>query len=148
MTQNFLFLLSMTLAFFISPMASAQSEQPISDEEMQQFADAIGGLQTINAVSQQEMIEVLQTKGMQVQRFNEIQMSLQNPEVDIELSDEEAALFEDVASKIQEMQIKAQEEMEKVIEKVGLSFQRYEQLLGLIQSNPEELERLQNLLGG
>jgi len=125
-----------------------EATRVVTDEELAAFATTLQGIQQINQDAQATMISELENQGMDVERFNEIQMASQDPNTEVELDEKEIKQFEKVATVIQEIQINTQKEMEGYIEKEGLTMQRYQEILQVVQSDPEQLQRLQELMGG
>ena len=50
--------------------------------------------------------------------------------------------------KIEKMQLEIQSEMEKIITDTNLTVEKYEQMAGALQSNPDLVKRLQKLMAG
>jgi hypothetical protein len=67
-------LISVTGAF-----AQLETQEIVSDEELKQFASAVIEIQTINLQAQEKMITTVQEEGLEVERFNEIQLALEDP---------------------------------------------------------------------
>ncbi|HSP11132.1 MAG TPA: DUF4168 domain-containing protein, partial [Salegentibacter sp.] len=102
----------------------------------------------VNQQAQQEMIKTVEDSGFDVQRFNEIHQASLDPNQEVEVSSEEKAKHKEVVTEIEGMQGKFQKDMEEVIEKEGLSIERYEQLAMALQTDTELQQRLQKLMQG
>ncbi len=140
----FLFL-TMTTNIFAqtTPVQQSQVQQTeVSDAELERFAQAFQRIRMINQEAQQQMSQVVQDEGMDIQRFNEIHRATMDPAVDVETSAEEQEQYSDIASEIQNMQGSFQSRMEEVITEQDLTIQRYEQIATQLQTDPELQERL------
>lgn len=147
-TRN-LFLLLFASTLLIGSTLQAQEDAPsVTDEELKAFATTLQGIQQINQEAQESMIEKIEKEEMTVERFNEIQMSTQDPSSEVEVAESEMKQYQKVASLIQEIQMTTQKEMEGYIEQEGLTMQRYQEILQVVQNDPDQLQRLQELMGG
>lgn len=142
-----------------SAAASAQTQQlpqqqqqqqkvEVSDSELSEFANAFQGMRMINQEAQQEMTQVVQEEGMEIERFSEIHEASLNPEVEVEASEEEKEQHQKIASELEKIQGTFQAKVEKVITEQGLSLERYEQIAMGLQNDPELQERLMKIFEG
>lgn len=144
-----LFLLLFVGSLFTGSTLQAQDETPnVSDEELKTFAATIQGIQQINQEAQLSMIEKIENEGMNVERFNEIQMANQDPSSEVEVEEAEMKQYEKVSTEIQEIQMNTQKQMQGFIAEKGWTMERYQEILQLVQSDPDQLERLQKLMEG
>jgi hypothetical protein len=122
-----------------------QQQQPteVSENEIEQFALAFREIQVINQQVQQEMIDVVQEEGVDVQRFNEYLTAQQDPAQKINASEEELEQFTSAYQEIEEIQKDATQQMEQAITDNELSVERYQEIAMSIQANPELLQKLQ-----
>lgn len=130
------------------PQQQQQQKVEVTDAELSKFAEAFQGIRVIGQQSQQEMLQVVQKEGMDVQRFNEIHQATLNPEMEVEATTEEKEQHKNIISELEVMQTSMQQQMEKVITDSGLSLERYEQIAMGLQSDRELQERLQKVLQG
>jgi hypothetical protein len=119
--------------------------EDVSDEELSQFLSAIEHLQVINQSAQQEMIGAVQQGGMEVERFSEIMQSEQDPNQPANATTGEMEKYAEVSQSLQEIQIRAQQEMEEKISETGLTIDRYQQIGSMVQSSPELQQKLQSM---
>lgn len=131
----------------MSPQQQQQKVE-VNDEELTKFAKAYQGIVMVNQQAQQKMVQVVEDGGFDVERFNEIHQASQDPNKEVEVSSEEQEKHKTVITEIEGMQGEFQKDMEKVIEKEGLSLQRYEQLAMALQTDTELQQRLQKLMQG
>lgn len=130
------------------PQQQQQQKVEVTDAELNKFAEAFQGIRVIGQQSQQEMLQVVQKEGMDVQRFNEIHQATLNPEMEVEATTKEKEQHKNIISELEVMQTSMQQQMEKVITDSGLSLERYEQIAMGLQSDRELQERLQKVLQG
>ena len=62
----------------------------VSDAELSKFAKAYQGLRMMNQEVNQKMMKTVQDGGLEVQRFNEIHQASQDPNKEVEASEEES----------------------------------------------------------
>lgn len=141
-----------TAVFAQTPQLPQQQQQQqkveVTDAELNKFAKAFQGIRVIGQQSQQEMVQVVQDKGMKVERFNKIHDAALNPQVEVEATAEEKAQHKKIISELEGMQASMQEQMAKVITDAGLSLERYEQIAMGLQADRELQQRLQAVLQG
>lgn len=123
------------------------SPDEISDDELLTFVDASDAIQPIQQSAQQDMQEVVEDEGMEWQRFQQIMMSMQNPQAagQMDLSEEEEESIQNVQPKLQEIQIEATDEIRSEISNQGIEVERYQAIFMSLQQNPELMERLEEL---
>jgi predicted naringenin-chalcone synthase len=133
---------------FGSTVALAQTPQqkPVADEEIKQFADAFKEVQVINQDAQQIMIAAVTDEGLELERFTEIYQSLQMPDQQADVSEDEMKKYENASSEIEKIQADAQVKMEKKIVDAGLTPERYQEIGMALQTSPELQEKIQKYL--
>ncbi len=147
----FLTLIGSTAVFAQAPQLPQQQQQQkveVSDAELNKFANAFQGIRMVNQEAQQEMTQVIQEEGMEIQRFNELFEASANPQVEVEATGEEEKQFEAISSELEGMQGAFQAKMEKIITDEGLSIERYEQIAMGLQADPALQERLRAVFEG
>src|SRR6056297_1831746 len=92
-----------------------QQQVEVTDAELNKFAKAFQGIRVIGQNSQQEMVQVVQSEGMKVERFSKIHEATLNPQVEVEATAEEKEQHQKIISKLEVMQASIQEQMEKAI---------------------------------
>lgn len=128
-------------------MAQEQLNKEISEKELQQFGTAYVQVQTLNQQAQQEMAAGIQSKGMEVEKFVEIQQALQENKTS-NASPEEMAQFESAIQVLEQVQVTANKKMQESIINTGLTIEQYQEIGGHIQNSPELQQKLQTLLQG
>lgn len=94
------------------------------------------------------MVQAVEAESLSIERFTEIQQSQQNPQANVEASEEELKHYEAGMSKIMEIQMKTQESMIGKIEASDMSVERYQQIAALLQNDPQLQQRIQKLMQG
>lgn len=134
------------------PQSDMNIEQPlpteVTDEELVQFVEVVKELQTFNERIQAEMIASVEEVGLDVNRFSEIQQSQQNPDANIEVTNEELDLYQQAIQALDAKQMEAQATMQQMIVDNGMTEERYQEIGMAIQSDPDMMAKFQELSGG
>ncbi len=125
---------------------SAQTEEKVSDAQLQKFAEAYQTVQQVNQQIQQEMLTAIETEGITAKRFNEIYKAQMDPEVEVDATEDEIANQKAALKKIEGMQTGVQENMQNKIKEKGLTLEQYEKIGAQLQSNPDLQKKLQGIL--
>jgi phosphosulfolactate synthase (CoM biosynthesis protein A) len=145
-------LLFMLFFMGVSAVGFAQDESArpseVTDEELKSFAEVVLEIQVIQDESQQEMIGAVEKEGFEVQRFIELQQAQQNPDEEIDATDEELEKYVEVGQQLDVIHRQSQQKMEKKITDSGLSINRYQEIGSIIQSDPEMQKKLQEYMQG
>jgi hypothetical protein len=125
-----------------------QEPTKVSDEDLAQFVEAVQKIQPLSMNAQQEMMQAVQGAGMEPQRFSEIMQSQQMPEgsSDLEISADEMAKYEKAQKEVEAIQEKVTGEMENSMKEVGITMERYEEILAAVQQDPAMMEKVQNMM--
>ena len=124
------------------PQQSQQAPVEVSDQEFEKFATAFQHVRAITMGAQQEMADAVQKEGMDIKRFNEIHNAHLNPEVEVTATTEEKQKHEAILKEIETIQVNIQGAMEEKIQEQGLSLQRFEQIAGRMENDPELQQKL------
>lgn len=129
-------------------MPDVPSPDEISDDELLTFVNASDAIQPIQQSAQQDMQEVIEDEGMQWERFQQIMMSMQNPQTagQMDISEEEEQTIQEVQPKLQEIEVEATDEIRSEITNQGIEVERYQAIFMSLQQNPELMERLEELM--
>lgn len=147
----FFAILGSTAVFAQTPQQLPQQEQQmekveVSEAELQKFANAFQAITAIGQQAQQEMAGVVENKGMELQRFNEVHQASLDPQAEVTVTSEEQEQHQEIISELETMQVEFQGEMAKVITEVGLTPERYEQIAMGLQYDEELQNRLRAVL--
>jgi hypothetical protein len=140
----FVFAIGMTGAYAQLPdhVPGAVSGE-VSDEELEQFVQAFKEIQVIEHQVQMEMLNTVQQEGIDVDRFNEYLNAQHDPVQQFNATDEELQRFNEAYHEIEEIHLKAQQDMHEAIEDNNLTLERYREIAMVIQANPELIQKLQ-----
>ena len=141
-------LTSLTLVLiFVASMTVKANPGGFSDEELENFAAAVTQVINLQQQGQTEMIEAIEENDLTVERFNEINMQAQQmPLEDVEASDEEMEAFQNANQAVERVQMQLEEVLIGTIEEEGLTIEKYEEIMGEYQQNPELQQRIQELM--
>lgn len=137
--------LFMFVAVFGAAGAYAQTNE-VSDSELNKFADAYINIQMQNQEAQQEMMTVIQQEGLEVERFNEIQQAVMDPNAKNDATEDEMKKHAKVTAKFEQMQPELERRAKEGIESKGLTFERFQQLATVIQNDVNLQQKLQGIL--
>ncbi len=139
---------AIALAFvFLAATPLKANPGGFSDEELQQFANAVVQVISIQQEGQNEMIAAIEEHELSVQRFNEINMQAQQmPLEEVEATEEELENFEKASETVEEVQIQLEGVLIGTIEEEGLSIEKYEEIMAEYQQNPELQQRIQEMM--
>lgn len=155
LNKKILFILTLPLLMLLGSSVSAQQLPPqqqqqvredFSDSELKQFIKANQGATAIQQESQGEMVATIEEEGLDVNTFNEILTSAQNPEQEVNASEDELNQFNKIAEKLQVIQKKTEEKIIKVIEKEGIDAEMYQEIMIAYQASPKVKEKVDKLL--
>lgn len=135
-------------------MAQGQMQQmqnpqadSVSDEELEQFVKTTQELQGVQQNFQSKVQDMVSEEDMEFQRFQQIMMSKQNPQMaqKMEVTDDEEATIKKLQPELQKMSQEAQKKQLSVIQEQGLSPQRFQQIAQAVQSNPQMMQRFKQM---
>ncbi len=152
-TQRLIFSSLLSL-FFISIAANlfAQGQQmpmktDFSDEELKNFISVNEEVVKVQQEAEQEMMQVIDSEdGITVERFNEIAQAQQNPDMEVNIGDEEMMAFRNAAQKVMDVQRETEAEVAEVVEEEGMAFEDYRQIMMAYQQDPELQQRIQSMI--
>ncbi len=136
----------MALAFIATTASFAQDK--VSETELTNFANAYTEIQGVNQKAQTEMVKVIENSGMKIETFNVMYQASQNPNAPMsaEVTDEDTKTYEIIVMEIEKMQPVFQKEMEGAIADNNMTVERYQQVVTLLQTDPELQQKLQSKL--
>lgn len=130
-----------------APMPQQEAIE-VSDAELTQFAEVFQKMRMMNQQVQKEMMAIVEAENLELQRFNEIHQANMDPNKEADTTDEEAKKYKAIVAELEVMQPEFQKKMQNVIEKSGLSMERYQQMAMALRTDAELQQRLQNILQG
>lgn len=136
-------------AFAQGQQMQQQQAQPdsITDAELEKFAAVTSEVQKIQQESQQKVQAIVEDTDLNMQRFQKIMMSRQNPQMadSVDVTDEEQKIIEEIKPKLMKMQQSSRKEMMGAMQENGLNPQRFQAIMKAVQSNPEVMQRFQEI---
>ncbi|AFU69889.1 hypothetical protein P700755_003239 [Psychroflexus torquis ATCC 700755] len=139
-------ILTIGIFMFALLSTSAQTEEKVSDAQLQKFAEAYQTVQQVNQQIQQEMVTAIEAEGITAKRFNEIYQAEMDPEVEADATEDEMVKQKAALKKIEGMQGGVQEDMQNKIKEKGLTLEQYENIGAQLQNSPELQKKLQGIL--
>jgi len=127
-------------------MQNAQADS-VSDKELEKFVETAQDLRSIQENIQSEVQGMVQEEDMTFQRFQQIMMSKQNPQMakKVEVTDDEEAVIKELQPKLQKIQQEANQKQMSAIQDNGLTPQRFQQIAQAVQSDPAMMKRFQQM---
>ncbi|KMQ50496.1 hypothetical protein CHISP_2614 [Chitinispirillum alkaliphilum] len=118
----------------------------ISDEELLEFIRVNEELMELQNEAEQEMLGVIEEHGMTPERYNEIAMMENNPQMESDASPQELETARQISEKIHAIQYSLQENALSIIERSQLTPERFQEIGMTLQTSPELQQRLHELL--
>ncbi|MFP4219749.1 MAG: DUF4168 domain-containing protein [Phormidium sp.] len=120
----------------------------VSEDDLQRFAVAIQQIQEIEQQAQAQMIEVIESQGLTIERFNEIAQSQQDPSMQeqVDVSGEEAEIFDQAVERISGIRQEAEMEMETAVQQEGLDVEEFNLISQAVQQDPSLQQRVMEML--
>jgi len=129
-------------------MPEIPAPDEISDDELLTFVDASDAIQPIQQKAQDDMRDVVEEEGIEFERFQQIMMAMQNPQMadQLEISAEEEQAIQEVEPQLRNIEEEAGQEIRAEITDQGIDVERYQAIFMSLQQHPELMERLEELL--
>lgn len=120
----------------------------VSDDEVEKLVNAILDLGPVQEKTQEKMAEVVEAEDLSFDRFQQLMSAMQNPQMadQVDVSDEEMVILQNIQPKLMEIQGDAETEMISKIEENGLTAERYQLIIMGAQQDPELLARVETML--
>lgn len=133
-----------------SQFAQAQVKQAatteVSSQELEQFAQAVEEMQSIQIESRDQVSQALQEEGISKERFQEILKAQRNPEVNVNASQQEMQKFESASEKLAEIQRNTQSQMKEAVTDQGLEVARFQQIVAAVRENSTLQQQVQQMI--
>jgi phosphoglycerol transferase MdoB-like AlkP superfamily enzyme len=116
--------------------------------ELQQFAQAIKQLRSVEMETQKKMAEALKEEGLSPQRFQEIGQRQDNPDSPLtaDISPKDQQRFDKALAKINQIQQDAVPKQNRAVRLQGLTLERFNQIGRAIDQNPALKRQMQGNL--
>jgi hypothetical protein len=136
--------LFLLIVFGVGANAQPNSEKEITDNEISKFVTSVQHIQHIEMEMQQQMVGELEKENMEVDRFNEIIQSQQDPESGAKpATEEEIIVIQKITQNFERIQMETQNKMIGKIEETGLTVERYQEIMAALQTDPELQSKVQ-----
>lgn len=129
------------------PSQTVLNSSDISDEELLSFVEASDAIRPIQLQVQEDIQGAIEDHGFTMERFQEVIMVFQNPEMDVEefLTGNEEEALDRMEPVLMELEMNARDSMIDEISSSGLEVERYQQIFMALQQDPDLMERIQML---
>ncbi len=128
------------------PMAQSVSVEDVTDENLEQFAEASSKIFAIQDEAEEQITGLIEEKGLTGQRYVEIVMAENDPEQQTDATEEEKEKAYEISEQVQTIDSQLHQKAVEVIEENGLSVERYQQIAMALQSSPELQERYEKFV--
>lgn len=123
-----------------------QINEDFSEGELKQFIEANKVVADIQMTTQEKMATAIEEEGLDINKFNEILTSHQNPNAETQATEEEMNQFDAAVGKVMQIQQDMQMEVQEAIENQGMSIQKYDEILIAYQQSPKVQQNVNRLL--
>lgn len=129
-------------------MPDLPTSSEVSDDEISKLVSTIFDLEPIQIHAQEQIQEALESEDISIERFQQMMMAMQNPQLadEINITEEEMAKLETIQPALIEIQGEADREMVEKIEENGFTMERYRSIVMAAQQDPELMSRIEALL--
>ena len=130
------------------PQQDPMVDTDVSDEELNEFVDALTQAQEVQAEAQMEMLEVVENEELEVDTYNQIAQALQLGQTveDLDIDEEDMQKFENASAEIVEIEQEMEGKLSEAIESEGMSMERFEEINMAIQQDPALQQRVQQMI--
>ena len=140
--------LTITVAVNAQEAPQPGAEQ-VGDKEFKVFVEALQEVQGIQADMDTEISDVVGRSDLTEDRFFEIYRVAQGTSADIppeEVNEQELKLYQETLAEIFDVQQSHQREMVEAVQENGLEVNRFNEILMLVRTDEELMERLKSCL--
>ncbi len=129
-------------------MPDLPTSEEVSDDEITQIVDTILDLEPIQIKAQTKIEEALEAEDLTIERFQQMMMAMQNPQMadEINVTEQEMSKLQTLQPALIDIQGEADREMVAAIEDNGLTMERYRSIVMGAQQDPALMQRIEILL--
>lgn len=129
-------------------MPDLPTSAEVSDEEIAKLVSTVFDLEPIQIQAQEQIQEVLTSEDITIERFQQMMMAMQNPQMadEVDITEEEMSKMQSIQPALVEIQGDADREMGEKIEENGFTLERYRSIVMGAQQDPELMARIEALL--
>jgi hypothetical protein len=117
-------------------------DKKLTDADLNKLATILGKLQELNVESQNKMMAVVQAKGMETQKYMQLQQSMQSPETAKNVSEAEKAKMQEINKELGKVQVDMRKKMENVLKNENITMAEYQEMMIAIQMDPAAQQKL------
>lgn len=114
----------------------------LTETDLNKLATILGKLQKLNLESQNKMMSVVQAKGMEIQKFMQLQQALQTPEAAKNVSAADKSQFQEITNELGKVQVEMRKKMEATLKSENLTLAEYQEMMVAIQMDPAAQQKL------
>ena len=114
----------------------------LTETDLNKLATILGKLQKLNLESQNKMMSVVQAKGMEIQKFMQLQQALQTPETAKNVSTADKSQFQEITNELGKVQVEMRKKMEATLKSENLTLAEYQEMMRTVQMNPVAQQKL------
>jgi hypothetical protein len=136
-----------TLCFATVTTAQQQVKDTFTDEEYETFVAINQTLVPMQADVEAKMVAVLDEKGMEAPRFQELMQAQRQGNI-MDATDDaaEIALFNEAGQEIIKIQRESQQELQKQITDKGMKVQKFQEMSIAYNQNPKVKEKVDEMI--
>lgn len=130
------------------PAPAPAAQQSVGEADLKKFVSAAKKLEVISQERNTMISQAVQKEGLSLERFREIYVSKQNPEVKLSkaVTQDEQQKYDRTLAQLLEVQKTTQESMGKAVESEGLDVPRFLSILKTIQQTPDLQKKVDQML--
>lgn len=117
-----------------------------TEEELDLFVEAVQKYDEIFLDAQDKMENVLVEEGMELERFTQIVNSKQNPDMELQISEEESETFAKINEKLNVIQQEIDVDFMIMLEETGLGAEKYQEINMAVQEDQELYAKIMHKL--
>lgn len=125
---------------------AAQVKEDYTKDELKTFIEVNQKITEVQQQMEKKMMQAISDGGMEVNKFNEILTAKQNPEAEVQASEEELAQFDAISQEIISVQQGMQQELVKAVEEAGMDVAVYDQMMYAYQNSEKVQQEVNKML--
>ena len=133
------------------PSTRMQKQAPnieVSDSELESFANLQEDLISIRKGAREKMINAIEDKGIELQKFNKISKQMRNAKSmeDIDASKSEVQKVQEASRSVRQIQQSIQQEQQKLINEQEMTVERFQKIQQATMQDPELQQRVREMM--
>jgi hypothetical protein len=120
----------------------------VSDSDLKSFAKLQEDLISIRKDAREKMINAIEDKGIDLQKFNKISKQMRNAKSmnDIDASEAEVQKVQEASRSVRKIQQSIQQEQKKVINEQEMTVERFQKIQQATMQDPELQQRVREMM--